>query len=102
MSDNPTPQNLKKCNPVQPTRMCKRCLNYYHHDCFNKTAKGALKYICLDCEEARKEEQKVEQRYLQKIQRSNIWAQSLKVKIISTNKQVDLNNVKSLTVNFDK
>lgn len=96
-------ENKKCLTPVIPTRRCKRCLNHYHYDGFRKTSKGQLRYVCIDCEDERKEEQKQEQMNMQRIRRDADRQHKVKVigYLMTNDPNVNFNKAKSMTLHFD-
>lgn len=89
-------------DPVKPTRLCRKCLKYYHFDSFNQTKKGRLRTICVTCEKSHQEQAKREWIQYQRIKRDNKKVQKMKLLITSTNENIDLTKVKSVEVKFDK
>ncbi len=55
--------------------MCKCCTNYYKSSNFYKTAKGKITFICLNCNDKRIKQRKIEylnyQKYMRQLNKTN-------------------------------
>jgi len=92
------------CDPKDPTRLCFSCGLHYKLEAFCRTTQGRLKSTCIKCNIKKKQEQiiKRNQFYNANRRKSNkLEPQKINLEITSTNKNVDLKRVKSLTVNFE-
>lgn len=94
--------------PIQPSRPCKTCNNYYPLNAFGMTPRGRMKYSCIPCEQ-RKKEMADHEKYLKgslhretKPRVMKAVNQRILINLSSSNKQVDLNKITSLTLDFNR